>query len=112
MKPVLVLKLVIDFAICPKCGKGPKDNSKIERFLREHATHINSLQNPRIVGYLSSPSFLKKKKVSIRFVEEPKKIVEEVNCRWKKCKNYQKGFKHFCKKECKKQHKQYKRRNK
>jgi hypothetical protein len=111
-KASLKLKLLVDFAICPKCSKGPKDNSTIERFLREHASHTNSLQQPRIIGYLDSPGFLRKKLVSIRFVEEPKKVVEEVNCRWKKCKNYQKGYKLFCRDKCKKQYRKYKRRKK
>lgn len=95
---------MIDFVICPKCSKGPKDNSqeKVEKFLREHATHFELNQHPRIIGMLSSPSFLKKKRVAIRFVEEPKVIVE---CRYKKCSNYNKGYKGFCSKRCKKKYK-------
>lgn len=113
---ILNLQLKVDFVICPKCNKGPKDNSqsKVEKFLKEHATHIeSSLQKyPRVTGYLSKPSFLTKKKIAIRLVDEPKNSFRNENCRWKKCIKYAKGNKDFCSKKCKRKYKQYKQRRK
>jgi hypothetical protein len=111
-RAILTLTFKTKYLFCPTCSIGPVNYTQpmVEKFIKKHYKHSNNLYDryTRVVGKIQEPSYLKGKKVVVKFIDERKINKEKkkiFKCHSKDCVYYDKKTKEFCSAACIANHK-------
>ena len=118
-RAILKVEFKVKYLFCPTCSVSPVNLTQpmVEKFLKKHYKHSNSLYDryTRTVGKIIEPSYIKGKKVVVKFIDErsAKKEKKQIfKCHSIDCPNYDKETKEFCSVACKANHLDWKKQKK